>query len=109
MIKVKVKANMSSVLDKEWVECLMPLEYKYLHHVLLNLGNKASSIKYHCKHNSIIKSVNWVPLVPRYGTSPYQNDKTNKQNEQSQHPFYLPFGIVFYCKVYHRRFTIVCK
>jgi len=31
-----------------------------------------------------------LPLVPRYGTSPYQNDKTNKQNEQSQHPFYLP-------------------
>ena len=31
-----------------------------------------------------------VPLVPGYGTSPYQNDKTNKHNEQSQHPFYLP-------------------
>ena len=44
MIKVKVKASMSSVLDKEKVGCLMPLEYKYLHHELLNLGNKASSM-----------------------------------------------------------------
>jgi len=70
MIKVKVKANMSSVLDKEWVECLMPLEYKYLHHVLLNLGNKASSIKYHCKHNSIIKSVNWGTSCPKIWNKP---------------------------------------
>ena len=31
-----------------------------------------------------------VPLVPGHGTSPCQNDKTNKQNEQSPHPFYLP-------------------
>jgi hypothetical protein len=43
MIKFKVKANMSSVLDKVQVESLMPLEYKYLLHVLLNLENKASS------------------------------------------------------------------
>jgi len=27
-----VKANMSSGLDKVKVRCLMPLEYKYLHH-----------------------------------------------------------------------------
>ena len=44
MIKFKVEANISNVLDKVWVENLMPLEYEYLHHVLLNLGNKASSI-----------------------------------------------------------------
>ena len=31
-----------------------------------------------------------VPLVSGYGTSPYQNGKTNKQDEQPQHPFYLP-------------------
>jgi len=33
-----------------------------------------------------------VPLVPGYGTSPYQNDKTNKHNEQSQHPFLFTIG-----------------
>ena len=43
MIKFKVKANMNSVLDKVQAESLMPLEYKYLLHVLLNLENKASS------------------------------------------------------------------
>ena len=43
MIKFKVKANTSNVLDKVKVESLMPLEYKYLLHVLLNLENKASS------------------------------------------------------------------
>ena len=44
MIKFKVKANMSSALDKAKVESLMPLEYEYLLHVLLNSENKASSI-----------------------------------------------------------------
>ena len=102
MIKFKVKANMSNVLDKVWVESLMPLEYEYLLHVLLKVNIIVSKIV-------SSRASTGVPLVPGYGTSPYQNDKTNKQNEQSQHPFYLPFGIVFYCKVYHRRFTIVCK
>ena len=91
MIKFKVNANMSNVLDKVWVESLMPLEYEYLLHVLLNSGNKASS-----SLNIIVSKIvssrasTGVPLVPGYGTSPYQNDKTNKQDEQPQHPFYLP-------------------
>ena len=40
MFKFKVKSNMNSVLDKDMVESFMPLENEYLHHGLLNLGNK---------------------------------------------------------------------
>ena len=29
---------MSSVLDKLWVECLIPREYEYLHHGVTQLG-----------------------------------------------------------------------
>ena len=83
---------MSSVLDKEMVESLMPLEYEYLHHVLLNLGNKASSIYIIVSKIVSSRASTGVPLVPGYGTSPYQNDKTNKHNEQSQHPFLFTIG-----------------
>ena len=41
----KVKENMSSVLDKEMVESLMPLEYDYLHHGVTQHG-KQSKFKY---------------------------------------------------------------
>jgi len=40
---------MSGVLDNVLVECLMSLEYKYLHHVLLTLVHKVNSNKGHCK------------------------------------------------------------
>ena len=40
MVKVKVRANMSCMLDKSQVESLMPLEYEYLNLMLLNLGPK---------------------------------------------------------------------
>ena len=92
MIKFKVKANMSNVLDKVWVESLMPLEYEYLHHVLLNSGNKASLIYIIVSKIVSSRASTGVPLVPGYGTSPYQNDKTNKQDEQSQHLFHLLLG-----------------
>ena len=38
MIKFKVKAIMSSVLDKEMVGSFMPLDYEYLHHGVTQLG-----------------------------------------------------------------------
>ena len=71
---------MSSVLDKVWVENLMPLEYEYLHHVLLNLGNK-SKFNLNIIESKIVSSraSTGVPLVPGYGTSPYPNNKTNRQ------------------------------
>jgi hypothetical protein len=71
MIKFKVKANMSSVLDKVQVESLMPLEYKYLLHVLLNFG-KQSKFKLNIivSNNSIIKSVNWGTSCPRIWNKP---------------------------------------
>ena len=56
--------------------------------VLLNLGYKASSSKIYCIIESSRESTR-VPLVPGHGTSPCQNDKTNKHNKQSQHLFYL--------------------
>ena len=31
---------MSSMLDKVWVECLMPREYEYLHHGVTQLGTQ---------------------------------------------------------------------
>ena len=37
-LKFKVKANMSSVLDKVWVESFMPREYEYLHHGVTQFG-----------------------------------------------------------------------
>jgi hypothetical protein len=40
MVKVNVRANMSYMLEKSQVENLMPLEYKYLNLMLLNLGPK---------------------------------------------------------------------
>ena len=40
---------MSNVLDKVKVESLMPLEYEYLLHVLLNSETKQVQFKYHCK------------------------------------------------------------
>ena len=83
---------MSSVLDKVWVECLMPLEYKYLHHVLLNLGY---SIK---KSLQVViaslRVTTGAPPVPGHGTSPCQNDKTNKQNGQSHNSF-IYYGYIF--------------
>src|SRR5665811_2285038 len=102
MVKLKVKANMSNVLDKVWVECLMPREYKNLSNWLLNSGHKASSsFKVIASNNSVINSVNWGTSCPRTWNKPCQNDKTNKQNEQSQHPFLLTIGIAFYCEVHH--------
>ena len=91
MIKFRVKANMSSVLDKVWVECLMPREYEYLHHGVTQLGTQ-KQVQVKVIVSNIIASSRastGVPLVPGHGTSPCQNDKTNKQNEQSPHPFYL--------------------
>ena len=71
MIKVKVKTNMSSVLDKVKVGCLMPLEYKYLHHGVTQLG-KQSKFKLNIivSNNSIIKSVNWGTSCPRIWNKP---------------------------------------
>ena len=37
-IEFKVKETMSNLLDKVWVQCLMPREYKYLHHGVTQLG-----------------------------------------------------------------------
>ena len=88
MIKFKVKANMSSVLDKEMVESVMPLEYEYLHHGVTQLGKQSKFKQKHCIIASLRGSTG-IPLVPGHGTSPCQNDKTNKHKEQSQHPFYL--------------------
>ena len=44
MIKFKVKAIMSSVLDKAMVESFMPLEYEYLRHGVTQL-DKQSKLK----------------------------------------------------------------
>ena len=54
---------MSSGLDKVKVRCLMPLEYKYLHHDLLNLGNKAS-LSYIIVIIMSSRVSTGVPLVP---------------------------------------------
>ena len=48
MVKFKVKANMSGVLDKEMVECFMPLEYEYLHHSVTQLGKQSMFKQKHC-------------------------------------------------------------
>ena len=61
------------------VESLMPLEYEYLHHVLLNSENKASSIYIIVSIIVSSRASTGVPLVPGYGTSPYPNNKTNRQ------------------------------
>lgn len=61
------------------VESLMPLEYEYLHHVLLNSGNKASLIYIIVSKIVSSRASTGVPLVPGYGTSPYPNNKTNRQ------------------------------
>ena len=82
---------MSSVLDKVWVECLMSLEYEYLHHGVTQLGTQ-KQVQVKIIVSNIIASSRastGVPLASGHGTSPCQNDKTNKQNEQSPHPFYL--------------------
>ena len=82
---------MSSMLDKVWVECLMPREYEYLHHGVTQLGTQ-KQVQVKVIVSNIIASSRastGVPLVRGHGTSPCQNDKTNKQNEQSLHPFYL--------------------
>ena len=41
MVKFKVIANMSGVLDKEMVESFMPHEYEYLHHGVTQLGKQS--------------------------------------------------------------------
>ena len=82
---------MSSVLDKVWVECLMPREYECLHHGDTQLGTQ-KQVQVKVIISNIIASSSTstgVPLVQGHGTSPCQNHKTNKQNEQSPHPFYL--------------------
>jgi hypothetical protein len=40
MVKVNVRANMSYMLDKPYVENLISLEYEYLNRMLLDLGLK---------------------------------------------------------------------
>jgi len=40
MVKVKVRANMSCMLEISQIESLMPLEHDYLNLMLLNLGPK---------------------------------------------------------------------
>ena len=82
---------MSSMLDKVWVECLMPREYEYLHHGVTQLGTQ-KQVQVKVIVSNIIASSRastGVPLVSGHGTSPCQNDKTTKQHEQSPHPFYL--------------------
>ena len=48
MVKFKVKAIMSSVLDKAMVESSMPLEYEYLHHGVTQLGKQSKFKQKHC-------------------------------------------------------------
>ena len=48
MVKFKVKANMSSVLDKAMVESFMPLEYEYLHHSVTQLVKQSKFKQKHC-------------------------------------------------------------
>ena len=90
---------MSSVLDKAMVESFMPLEYEYLHHGVTQLGKQSKFKQKHCIVASLRGSTG-VPFVPGHGTSPRQNDKTNKHKEQSQH-FLFIIRISFYCEVYH--------
>ena len=82
---------MTHMLDQLMVESLMPREYEYLHHGVTQLGTQ-KQVQVKVIVSNIIASSRastGVPLVPGHGTSPCQNDKTNKQNEQSPHPFYL--------------------
>ena len=72
---------MSNVLDKVWVECLMPHEYEYLHHGVTQLGTQ-KQVQVRVIISNIIASLRvstGVPLALGHGTSPCQNDKTNKQ------------------------------
>jgi hypothetical protein len=91
MVKLKVKANMSIVLDKKYrLNASCPVKTNTSPTGYSTRTTKQVQVQVIASNNSVIKSVNWVPLVPGLGTSPYQNDKTNKQHEQPQHPFYLP-------------------
>ena len=72
---------MSSMLDKVWVECLMPREYEYLHHGVTQLGTQ-KQVQVKVIVSNIIASSRastGVPLTSGHGTNPCQNDKTNRQ------------------------------
>ena len=78
---------MSSVLDKEMVESLMPREYEYLHHGVTQLGIQSKLSKSHCIIASSRGSTG-VPLVPGHGRT-------------TSTPFLFTIGIAFYCEVHH--------
>ena len=102
MVKLKVKANMSNVLDKVKVGCLMPREYKSLPNWLLNSGHKASSsFKVIASNKSVIKSVNWGTSCLRTWNKPHvkMTRQTNKMDNLSILLFTM--GIAFYCEVLH--------
>ena len=85
---------MSSVLDKVWVECLMPREYEYLHHGVTQLGPQS---KFKLKSLQVIiaslRVAPGVPLVPGHEQAHVQTTRQT-YNEQSQHSF-IYYGYSF--------------
>ena len=60
---------MSNVLDKVWVECLMPREYEYLHHGVTQLGTQ-KQVQVKVIVSNIIASLRvstGVPLASGHG------------------------------------------
>jgi hypothetical protein len=85
----------------------MPLEYEYLHQMLLNMDHKISSC--HCRHNSIIESVNWGTSCPWDGSFliPKWQDKQTINTSAS---LLFTMGIAFYYEMLHRMLNMgSCK
>ena len=101
--------NMTHMLDKLVVKSLMPCEYEYLLHVLLNSCSSASSSFFsHCENKSIIKSVNRGTSCPGTWTSPCPNNKTNGQWTISALLLFTN-GLAFYYQVHHWMFNVICR
>jgi hypothetical protein len=86
VVKVNASTNIIYMLDKSWVENLMPREYEYLNHMLLDLGPKQVLVI--VSIHVLLRTPMGYLLPEDMKDFPYQNDRTNRQ-WTPQYLFYL--------------------
>jgi hypothetical protein len=93
----------SICLTNHKLKTSFPMKYEYPNLMLLDLGPKQALVIVSICVSS--RTANGVPPARWHGTSPHQNDKTNRQ-WTPRHLFLFTIGITFYCEMRRRMSTM---
>ena len=110
MVKLKVKANMSNVLDKKYrLNASCPVKTNTSPTGYSTRATKQVQVKVIASNNSVIKSVNWGTSCPRTWNKP-MSKRQDKQTMNNLNTLLFTICVAFYYEVHHWMFTLVrCK